>query len=116
MFLKCVIGSLVISLALKSVCSEDITQNEIIDSNYSGNQYGNRHEIDIISGNGQMNNDGYGQPQPPTKTWIESARNALSGPAGQMVVHMAKEMISRSTGNSQVNKRKHKQTKYSFRF
>lgn len=105
MFLKCVIGSVVISLALKSVYSEDITQNEIIDSNYSGNQYGNRHEIDMFSGNGQMNN-GYGPPQPPTKTWMESARNALSGPAGQMVVHMAKEMISRSTGNSQVNKQK----------
>lgn len=35
-------------------------------------------------------------------TWIETARNALSGPAGQMVVHMAKEMINRSAGNSQV--------------
>lgn len=35
-------------------------------------------------------------------TWLDTARNALSGPAGQIVVHMAKEMISRSTGNSQV--------------
>lgn len=36
-------------------------------------------------------------------TWLDTARNALSGPAGQIVVHVAKEMISRSTGNSQVN-------------
>lgn len=35
--------------------------------------------------------------------WMDSAKDALAGPAGQMVVHFAKEMISRSTGNSQVN-------------
>lgn len=34
--------------------------------------------------------------------WMNTARDALAGPAGQMVVHFAKEMISRSTGNSQV--------------
>lgn len=34
--------------------------------------------------------------------WVDTAKDALSGPAGQMVVHFAKEMISRSTGNSQV--------------
>ncbi len=34
--------------------------------------------------------------------WMDTAKDALSGPAGQMVVHFAKEMISRSTGNSQV--------------
>lgn len=35
--------------------------------------------------------------------WMATAKDALAGPAGQMVVHFAKEMISRSTGNSQVN-------------
>lgn len=34
--------------------------------------------------------------------WMDKAKDALAGPAGQMVVHFAKEMISRSTGNSQV--------------
>lgn len=34
--------------------------------------------------------------------WFETATNALAGPAGQMVVHFAKEMISRQAGNSQV--------------
>lgn len=35
--------------------------------------------------------------------WFDTAKDAMSGPAGQMVVHFAKEMISRSAGNSQVN-------------
>ncbi|KAG4079246.1 hypothetical protein HA402_006969 [Bradysia odoriphaga] len=34
--------------------------------------------------------------------WMDTAKDALSGPAGQMVVHFAKEMISRSAGNSQI--------------
>lgn len=34
--------------------------------------------------------------------WMDTAKEALAGPAGQMVVHFAKEMISRSAGNSQV--------------
>lgn len=34
--------------------------------------------------------------------WFDTAKDAMAGPAGQMVVHFAKEMISRSTGNSQV--------------
>lgn len=35
--------------------------------------------------------------------WIETAKNALAAPAGQMAVHFAKELISRSAGNSQVS-------------
>lgn len=35
--------------------------------------------------------------------WMEQAKDAIAGPAGQMMVHFAKEMISRSAGNSQVN-------------
>lgn len=34
--------------------------------------------------------------------WLERAKSALVGPAGQVMVHVAKEMISRSAGNSQV--------------
>lgn len=34
--------------------------------------------------------------------WMETAKNALAAPAGQMAVHFAKELISRSAGNSQV--------------
>ncbi|XP_055705254.1 uncharacterized protein LOC129802972 [Phlebotomus papatasi] len=34
--------------------------------------------------------------------WTEKARSLISGPAGQIVVNLAKEMLSRSTGNSQV--------------
>lgn len=34
--------------------------------------------------------------------WLASATNALAAPAGQIAMHFAKEMISRSAGNSQV--------------
>lgn len=101
MFVKCVvIGVVVISIALKSVRSDDINaQNEIMDSTYSGDHM-NYGKIDNIPRDGLFDN-GYG-PQPPTESWLETARNAMSGPAGQIIVSMAKEMISRSTGNSQV--------------
>lgn len=99
MYFKCVIGVLVIAIAVKSVRLEDIAQNEIADSNDGGNQY--RHEIESVPANEPIEQNVYG-PQPPTETWFDSARNALSGPTGQIVVSMAREMISRSTGNSQV--------------
>lgn len=102
MFSKCVLGVFILSLALKTVRLDDLTaQNEIMDSNYNGDQmnYGNRHEM--VNGNGPIDNGI--EPQPAGESWLNTARNALSGPAGQIVVHMAKEMISRSTGNSQVS-------------
>lgn len=98
--MKCVISVVVISVALKSVQSDDINaQNEIMDSNYSDDQM-NYGKIDNIPRNGQLDN-AY-NPQPPAESWLDTAKNALSGPTGQIMVHMAKEMISRSTGNSQV--------------
>lgn len=36
--------------------------------------------------------------------WMEMASNAIAGPAGQLVVHFAKEMMSRQDGSSQVTK------------
>lgn len=36
------------------------------------------------------------------RSWMDTAKDALAGPAGKMAVHLAKEIISRSTGNSQV--------------
>lgn len=103
MLSKCVVGVFILSLALKTVRLDDLTaQNEIMDSNYNGDQmnFGNRNEI--ANGNGLMDNGN--ESQPAGETWLNTARNALNGPAGQIVVHMAKEMISRSTGNSQVSK------------
>lgn len=98
MFIKYVIGVMVISVVLKSVRSDDInTQNEIMDLNYNDDQM-NYGKIDNIPRNGQLDNS----LQPPAESWLDTARNALSGPTGQIMVHMAKEMISRSTGNSQV--------------
>lgn len=103
MFAKCVVGALIISLAIKSVRLDDTAlENEIMDSNFSGDQmkYGNHRDVANIPDNLPMENN-Y-PAEPPKESWLDSARNALSGPAGKIVVHMAKEMISRSTGNSQV--------------
>lgn len=41
--------------------------------------------------------------QEDNQTWFETARNALIIPAGQIAFQVAKEMISRSAGNSQVS-------------
>lgn len=35
-------------------------------------------------------------------SWLDSAKRLMAEPAGQIAVHVAKEVISRSTGNSQV--------------
>ena len=34
--------------------------------------------------------------------WFQTAKNAIQGPAGQIIVHFSKEAINRSAGNSQV--------------
>lgn len=106
MLVKCVIGVFVISIALNSVRLEDVPlQNEIMDSNYNGDQmkYNSRNNNNNMNNANAMEVNNY-PADPPKETWFDSARNALSGPAGQIVVHMAKEMISRSTGNSQVRR------------
>lgn len=113
MYAKGAIGVLVIiGFAIESVRLDDLSalQNEIMDSNYNGAigsagngnggdqmNYGGNH-MEVNNKNQNIEN----LAEPPRHTWFDTARNALSGPAGQIVVHMAKEMISRSTGNSQV--------------
>lgn len=103
MLVKCVFSVFIIALAVKSVRLDDtMLENEIMDSNFSGDymKYGNHRDMNNMPSNLPMENS-Y-PAEPPKESWLDSAKNALSGPAGQMVVHMAKEMISRSTGNSQV--------------
>lgn len=113
MFARGAIGVLVIiGFAIKSVRLDDLSalQNEIMDSNYNGASggMGNGNSVDQMNYGGnhmEINNKNQNienLAEPPRQTWFDTARNALSGPAGQIVVHMAKEMISRSTGNSQV--------------
>lgn len=111
---KGVVGVLVIiAFAIKSVRLDDMSalQNEIMDSNYNGaigsTGGGNSGVDQMIYGGNRMEVNNKNQnienlAEPPRQTWLDTARNALSGPTGQIVVHMAKEMISRSTGNSQV--------------
>lgn len=70
----CILSMLLIGHS-HSIRSELMSRNEITNSVYESNR-----------GRG----------------WMDTAKDALAGPAGQMVVHFAKEMISRSTGNSQV--------------
>lgn len=82
------------------VC-ESFGQHEGLDSNFIREpleyDYTNRDKVNnaIESSGDRINGGGIG--------WWDTARHALSGPAGQIIVSMAKEMISRSTGNSQVS-------------
>lgn len=46
--------------------------------------------------------EGYGYERSEGRGWMDTAKSALAQPAGQLAVHFAKEMIRRSTGNSQV--------------
>lgn len=100
MFGRNVIWVFIFAIVIRFVRLEDLdVQNEIMDSNYSGDH--TKYDIQPIPANEPLQPQVYG-PRPQPESWIDTARNALSGPAGQIVVHMAKEMISRSTGNSQV--------------
>lgn len=94
LIILCVNSALII-FCVNSVCAqEDISQNEIIDSNYGSETivHGNDSEHPIQPYNNISINE----------TWFDMTKRMLVAPAGQIVVHMAKEMISRSTGNSQV--------------
>lgn len=108
MYTKCAIGVLIIAFAIKSVRLDDLAalQNEIMDSNYNGAVGNGGNDQINYGGNAlEINNKNPNLPpfaEPPRQGWFESARNALSTPAGHIVIHMAKELISRSTGNSQV--------------
>jgi len=42
------------------------------------------------------------QQQQQSRGFMDNAQQLIAGPAGQMVLHFAKEMISRSAGNSQI--------------
>lgn len=86
----CFVPALIASTVLDDIPNG---QNEIteLDYNRSPTDYGGNYGGNSNEANGAI-------------TWLDTARNALSGPAGQIVVHVAKEMISRSTGNSQVER------------
>lgn len=85
------------------VC-ESFGQNNNLDNNfmrepmeYDYNNYNNRDKINnAVEPSDDRINGGYNR-------WWDTAKNALSGPTGQIIVSVAKEMISRSTGNSQVS-------------
>lgn len=93
MLLKYFVSALIVPVLIGSAVIEDVSnvQNEFTEMDY------NRAPADYGGNFSGTNGGNVGN------TWLDTARNAIYGPAGQMVVHMAKEMISRSTGNSQVN-------------
>lgn len=73
---------------------ETNAQNEM-NGLYSGSE-------NIIYGSGKdYNNQPYDNAT-SSNSWLDSAKRLMADPAGQIVVHVAKEVISRSTGNSQV--------------
>ncbi|CAD7091832.1 unnamed protein product [Hermetia illucens] len=53
-------------------------------------------------GSGQENINEVIASGPKPMNWMKSAQNILAGPAGQMMVQFAKELISRSSGSSQI--------------
>lgn len=86
---------LLVLFIVKSVRLEDtVSQNELSDSNYVSEPiiHSSSHEKSVQTFASSPNGD----------TWFDTAKRMLAAPAGQIVVHMAKEMISRSSGNSQV--------------
>lgn len=89
---KQIVCGFVLLLTFSAVRSDEfMSQNEVLDYD---------HDRDpVIYG---IRNDSTVYPSAPKDTWLDSARSALTGPAGRIVMTMAKEMIARSTGNSQV--------------
>lgn len=91
-FSACILPSLILSAYIDDTTSILNSNNEILESNYSHDQ------LDYSHGNKNVAL----MPDQKPITWLQTARDALGGPAGEFVVHFAKEMISRSAGNSQV--------------
>lgn len=73
-------------LHLDSIVAQSVNENEINDRNNNNNN-NQSEERNLQRGRG----------------WMENTQQMIASPTGQMVVHMAKELISRSTGNSQVS-------------
>lgn len=115
MVMKYLICVLVVMSIVKTVRLDDmVSQNEINDSNYGPGLAlgpGTGPTAEILYPNENLHPmQPYNQPYNNSPigynggSWFDSAKKMLAAPAGQIVVHMAKEMISRSTGNSQVNR------------
>lgn len=56
-------------------------------------------------------NQTQGETELRTLSWLRSAQDMISSPAGHVVVQVAKELIHRSAGNSQVRQRVHPSVK-----
>lgn len=74
----------VILLLQLEVSAQSVNENEISDRNVG------------------VSYRGHGD-QPQGRSWMESTQKALASPTGQLAINMAKELINRSTGNSQVS-------------
>lgn len=72
--------------------NETNAQNDGLNNGFENIIYGTENDYNTQSfGNASSSN-----------YWLDSAKRLMAQPAGQIVVHVAKEVISRSTGNSQV--------------
>lgn len=65
--------------------------------------------LEITEGN--LVNETQGETELRTLSWLRSAQDMISSPAGHVVVQVAKELIHRSAGNSQVRQRVHPSVK-----
>lgn len=82
------IGALLLALIISEINCSDFDGNDL-GYNAAGNGYSRQQQQQQASGG---------------RGFAETAKDLLTSPAGQLAVSFAKEMISRSAGNSQVDR------------
>lgn len=96
-----VVGAIVFNQLWCMVLSEQMNYNEVSSPSAEGSLMPLPYEHHS-SGIALPGRAEYGYERNTGRGWMDTAKNALSGPAGQIMVQFAKEMISRSAGNSQI--------------
>lgn len=97
-------------LSISSISAQYSDSNSYNDQQFNALVYHHNNQQNQNNLNKQyrglnFNQQSYLEKPPSTQStvgFMQNAREAIQGPAGQIMVHMAKELISRSAGNSQV--------------
>lgn len=86
---------------LMLVCAAKLVQSDETNAQNELNGFNRGFENIIYGTDKDYNIQAYDNAS-SSNSWLDSAKSLMAEPAGQIVVHVAKEVISRSTGNSQV--------------
>lgn len=85
------------------ICVARLVRSDEMNAQNEINELNNNNGFEnIIYGTGKDYNIQPYDNVSSSNSWLDSAKRLMAEPAGQIVVHVAKEVISRSTGNSQV--------------